>query len=248
MMIQLKNVHKSFGIQHVLRGVNLEIEEGKITSIMGPSGEGKSVTLKHIIGLLKPDQGDVFIDGEEITAMNEQELNAMRRKIGMLFQDAALFDYMNVFENVSFPLYEHTNLGDEEIEHRVVEKLKEVGLTDINHKLPNELSGGMRKRVGLARALMLDPKILLFDEPTTGLDPIITAQIADLIYETQERHGVTIAMISHDLYLSYKVADQIAMLYKGQIIEYTSPQGFRQSNHPFVRKFLEAQETAEAAK
>jgi len=240
-MIEVRNLHKSFQTQKVLDGVNLSIEAGKITAIMGPSGTGKSVLLKHIIGLLRPDEGEIIVDGENIFALSTDELNRVRRKFGMLFQDAALFDDMNVFENVSFPLYEHTNLSDEEVAQRVAEKLEEVGLEEINHKLPAELSGGMRKRVGLARALILDPKILLFDEPTTGLDPIISDQIADLILETHRRHNVTAVLISHDLQLSYRVANQIAMLYDGKIIEFAAPEQFRHSKQPFVRHFIDVQ-------
>lgn len=246
-MIEIRNLHKSFNSQHVLRGINLSIEANKCTVIMGPSGEGKSVLLKHLIGLLRPDQGEIFVEGEEISRLRQGAMNKVRRKFGMLFQDAALFDDMDVFENVSFPLYEHTQLSDEEIEAKVAEKLEEVGLRDVNHKLPNELSGGMRKRVGLARALVLDPKILLFDEPTTGLDPIITDQIAELIEETHKRHKVTAVVISHDLALSYRIGHGIAMLYQGKIIEYSTPDQFRRSEHPFVRQFLQAQTKADQA-
>ncbi len=240
-LIEIRNLHKTFGTQKVLAGVNLSIEAGKITVIMGPSGTGKSVMLKHLIGLLRPDQGEILLEGENIVGLPNKEMNIVRRKFGMLFQDAALFDDMNVFENVSFPLYEHTEMKDAEILDQVVEKLSEVGLTDINHKLPNELSGGMRKRVGLARALMLNPKILLFDEPTTGLDPIITDQIAELIETTHQRHEVTAVVISHDLSLSFRLANQISMLYEGKIIESGTPEQFRRSKHPFVRQFIDVQ-------
>ncbi len=240
-MIEVLNVSKAFGTQQVLDELNISIEEGKITAIMGPSGTGKSVTLKLLMGLLKPDRGEIVVDSQEITHMSAHELNKIRRKFGMLFQDAALFDDMNVFENVSFPLYEHTRLSDEEISRRVEDKLIEVGLENVNDKLPAELSGGMRKRVGLARALMLDPKILLFDEPTTGLDPIITSQIAELILKTHHRHKMTIVLISHDLSLSYRVADYIGMLYRGKIVEFSTPGLFRQSKQPFVQQFIGAQ-------
>ncbi|HLG20000.1 MAG TPA: ABC transporter ATP-binding protein [Bdellovibrionota bacterium] len=240
-MIEIRNVFKSFREQRVLSGVDLTIEDGKITSIMGSSGVGKSVLLKHLIGLIHPDRGEIFVDGEEITHLPSKEMNRIRRKFGMLFQDAALFDDMTVFENVSFPLFEHTQLSDQEIEGRVTAMLEEVGLVGIEEKLPNELSGGMRKRVGLARALMLDPKILLFDEPTTGLDPIITSQITELIRETHRRHKVTVVLISHDLALSYDLADKIAMLHEGKIVEVAPPTEFRRSRHPFVRQFIETQ-------
>jgi phospholipid/cholesterol/gamma-HCH transport system ATP-binding protein len=239
-MIEIRNLYKSFDNQQVLRGLNLSIPEGSIVAIMGPSGEGKSVTLKQVMGLIQPDSGEIWIEGENIIDLSENEMNRIRRKMGMLFQDAALFDDMDVFENVSFPLYEHTNFSDHEIERRVEEMLNEVGLQNVNDKLPNELSGGMRKRVGLARAMVLDPKILLFDEPTTGLDPIITEQIAELILSTHALHKTTILMISHDLALSYKIAQKVAMLYQGQIVEYVAPRELEHSKHPFVKKFLEA--------
>ncbi len=239
-MIEIRNLYKSFGPLKVIEGLDLSVEAGKITSIMGPSGEGKSVLLKHIIGLLKPDRGEVWVDGEEVSHLKQVEMDRVRRKIGMLFQDAALFDDMDVFENVSFPLYEHTDFSDAQIEKIVHERLEEVGLTDIDHRLSDELSGGMRKRVGLARALVLEPKILLFDEPTTGLDPIITEQITALIQKTHAHRRVTIVLISHDLPLSYRIADRIAMLYKGRIVEDLTPEEFRHSRHPFVRQFIEA--------
>ncbi|MFH1017903.1 MAG: ABC transporter ATP-binding protein [Pseudomonadota bacterium] len=239
-MIEIRNLHKSFGSLLVLDGVNLSIEAGKVTSIMGPSGEGKSVLLKHLIGLFKPDRGEIFVDGEEVTALRPAQMDRVRRKIGMLFQEAALFDDMDVFENVSFPLYEHTDFSDGKIEKIVHERLEEVGLEDVDSRFPDELSGGMRKRVGLARALVLEPKILLFNEPTTGLDPIMNEQITELIRETHAHRKVTIVLISHDLPLSYRIADRIAMLYKGQIVENLTPEEFRRSRHPFVRQFIEA--------
>jgi phospholipid/cholesterol/gamma-HCH transport system ATP-binding protein len=245
-MIQIRNLRKSFGRQQVLDGLDLSVEKGKVTSIMGPSGVGKSVLLKLTIGILKPDGGEIHVDGQEITKLPLDHLNLVRRKFGMLFQDGALFDDMNVFENVSFPLYEHTRHSDTEIERIVKEKLLEVGLENINHKYPDELSGGMRKRVGLARALVLDPKILLFDEPTTGLDPIMTDQIVQLVLETHRRHGMTILMISHDLALSYRVAHKVGMLYRGKLVEYADPEQFRRSEHPFVREFLQAQASHES--
>lgn len=242
-MIQYKNVTKTFGAQTVLKNLNLCVEPGKITAIMGPSGAGKSVTLKLLMGLLKPDQGHILVDGQDVTQMSENELKDMRKKFGMLFQDAALFDYMTVLENVGFPLLEHTHLTDAEIEVKVNAMLDEVGLKNINHKLPSELSGGMRKRVGLARALMLEPKIILFDEPTTGLDPITTAQIGDLLLETQSTRNATVLLISHDLPLTHRVADRVAMLYNGEIVELCTPSQLQSSRHPFVQSFLEAQST-----
>lgn len=240
-MIELQKVCKQFGNQVVLDELNLSIEEGKITAIMGPSGVGKSVFLKLLIGLLKPDSGKIYVNGTETSHLTENDMNQVRKKFGMLFQDAALFDDMNVFENVSFPLYEHTKLSDLEVSRLVDKKLKEVGLTDVNHKFPSELSGGMKKRVGLARAIILDPKILLFDEPTTGLDPIMTDQIGELILKTHKLHGMTVVLISHDLAVSYRVAHYIGMLYRGKIVEFSTPEKFRQSRHSFVKEFLNAQ-------
>lgn len=246
-MIHFKNVYKSFGTEEVLRGLSLPVAKGKITVVMGPSGAGKSVMLKLLMGLLKVDSGEILIAGENVCTKNEKDLKNTRKQIGMLFQDGALFDYMTVMDNMAFPLQEHRRLPDETIIAQVEEKLKEVGLEKMSHKLPSELSGGMRKRVGLARALMLDPQVILFDEPTTGLDPITTSQIGELILNTQKSRDATVLMINHDLPLTYKVADVVAMLYKGEIVEICKPQELKNSSHPFVRDFLEAQVRMEKA-
>ncbi|MHB9096627.1 MAG: ABC transporter ATP-binding protein, partial [Syntrophales bacterium] len=185
-MIKLIDLHKSFGKQAVLDGVDLEIEAGKTTVIIGRSGGGKSVLLKHIIGLLRPDEGEVLIDGTDITKLGDRDLNEIRKKFGMLFQEAALFDSMTVGENVAFPLREHTRMKEEEIRRAVADRLRSVGLTGVEGKMPSELSGGMRKRVGLARAIAMQPRIVLFDEPTTGLDPVMAEAINRLIVETQK--------------------------------------------------------------
>lgn len=237
-MIELVNVSKSFGEQKVLDNLNLEIQTEKITVILGQSGAGKSVILKHIIGLLTPDSGQILIDGMDITTLNERALNQVRKNFGMLFQDAALFDSMNVGENVAFPLKEHTRFSKKKIEEIVEEKLRQVGLTNINHKMPSELSGGMRKRVGLARAIALDPKIILFDEPITGLDPIMSDAIDKLITQTQQHTNATCVVISHNIESTMKIAHQVAMLYQGKIIESGSPDQIQQSKHPFIRRFL----------
>lgn len=246
-MIRVKDLHKSFGEQRVLNGITLDIGNETITCIMGYSGTGKSVFLKLLIGLLEADSGSIEVDGEEIVGLSERELDKVRMKYGMLFQDAALFDDMNVFDNVAFPLIEHTELSDQEIAKHVKQKLTEVGLTDIENKMPNELSGGMRKRVGLARALMLDPKIILFDEPTTGLDPITTKQIGDLILKTHQRYPVTFVIISHDLALTNSVADRVVMFNDGRVVEEGTPKEFNNSKEPFTRKFLDAQAKMEHA-
>jgi phospholipid/cholesterol/gamma-HCH transport system ATP-binding protein len=238
--IRIEDLHKSFGGQKVLDGINLEVEAGKITVIIGKSGGGKSVLLKHIIGLLKPDQGEIWIDGTEITELNENNLNAVRKKFGMLFQDAALFDSMDVFDNVAFPLREHTRMAEEEIERVVDDRLRNVGLLAFTQKMPSELSGGMRKRVGLARALVLDPGIILFDEPTSALDPLISLTILDLIKETQRLFQKTYLVISHDILGMFRIADRVAMLSDGKIIEYGTPQEIKKSNNSATKEFLEA--------
>ncbi len=240
-MIRLVNLEKSFGEQKVLDKLNLTIDEGKITVIIGRSGEGKSVLLKHIIGLLRPDAGEIWVDDKEITQLKPRELNKVRRKFGMLFQEAALFDSMTVGENVAFPLHEHTKKKEKEIESLVSTLLKEVGLEGTEEKMPSQLSGGMRKRVGLARALALNPQIVLFDEPTTGLDPIMTEAIAELILETKEKFGITAVVISHDLPLTFKIADEIAMIYQGKIIAKAPPEEFVGTDSEIIQKFLNAQ-------
>jgi phospholipid/cholesterol/gamma-HCH transport system ATP-binding protein len=243
--IRLENLNKSFGSQRVLDELNLEIEPKKITFIIGQSGGGKSVLLKHIIGLIKPDSGRIFIGDKEISGMKEAELNDVRKNFGMLFQEAALFDSMTVGENVAFPLKEHTNLPKHEINKIVQEKLLQVGLKDITEKMPSQLSGGMRKRVGLARAIALDPKIILFDEPTTGLDPIMCDAIDNLIVKTQQLTDATCIVISHDIESTFKIAHRVAMLYKGKIIEYGRPEDIKSSANPVVDSFIRGKSISE---
>jgi len=237
-MIKLVDVHKSFGRQKVLDGLDIEIEEGKTTVIIGRSGGGKSVLLKHIIGLLRPDRGQVLIDGVDITKLNDRELNEIRKKFGMLFQEAALFDSMTVGENVAFPLREHTLMKEKEIWETVAERLHSVGLTGVEAKIPAELSGGMRKRVGLARAIAMRPQIVLFDEPTTGLDPVMTEAINRLILDTQKSFNLTCVVISHDIRSIFEIGHRIAMLYEGRIIEYGTPEELRASRNPVIVQFL----------
>lgn len=237
-MIKLVNVHKSFQGQKVLDGLDLEIPRGKITVIIGASGVGKSVLLKHMIGLLKPDKGKVFIDGVDIGTLSSQQLVELRNKFGMLFQGAALFDSLNVFENVAFPLTEHTRLSASEIKKKVEEKLQIVGLSGIGHKMPSELSGGMRKRVGLARAIILEPEVILYDEPTTGLDPIMTDSVDNLILSMQQKLKITSVVISHDIVSALNIADQIAMIHEGKIIEMGTPEQIKSSKNPIVEKFV----------
>jgi phospholipid/cholesterol/gamma-HCH transport system ATP-binding protein len=219
----------------------LEIPENQITVILGRSGQGKSVLLKHIIGLLRPDEGQVFIDGEEVTNLSGVALNKILRKCGMLFQDAALFDSMDVFDNVAFPLVEHTDLSEQEISKKVVQALDWVGLQGIENRWPDQLSGGMRKRVGLARAIVLEPQVILYDEPTTGLDPITSAQIDQLIVSTQRRLKMTALVISHDLESARTIADKIVMLNRGVILEQGTSKEFFASKNPGVQQFLHGQ-------
>ena len=237
-MIAVVDLHKSFRDNEVLRGVNLEVARGTTTVILGGSGSGKSVLMKHMIGLLRPDSGSIRVDGEAIETLGERELQRIRTKFGMVFQAAALFDSMSVGENVSFPMREHTKLTEAEIAKRVTAKLEVVGLAGVEEKFPAELSGGMRKRVGLARALALDPEIVLYDEPTTGLDPITTDYVDDMILAAKAQLGVTSVVISHDIGSAFKVADRVAVLHEGLIVAEGPPAEVRASKDPFVRKFL----------
>ncbi|MBU4503458.1 MAG: ABC transporter ATP-binding protein [Proteobacteria bacterium] len=237
-MIEIIKISKSFNSQKVLDDLDLNIDPGKITVIIGQSGGGKSVLLKHIIGLIRPDSGQIIIDGIDITNLNDKKLNEVRKKFGMLFQDAALFDSMTVGENVAFPLNEHARLSRKEINKIVDDKLNLVGLENVTHKMPSELSGGMRKRAGLARAIALDPKIVLFDEPTTGLDPIMRESIDKLIVATQERTKATFVVISHDIESTFTIAHKVAMLYQGKIVAVGTPDEIRSSNNSFVRRFI----------
>ena len=234
----LRLVTKRFGEQVVLNHLNLKVPHGKITAVIGPSGEGKSVLLKQMIGLMRPDEGRVVVDGEDISRMRRAELNRVREKFGMLFQNAALFDSQTVFENVAFPLEEKTRLSRGEIRDRVHEALEHVGLKGIDSKYPDELSGGMKKRVGLARALLLDPRIILFDEPTTGLDPIICRAIHQLIHDTHTRYGFTAVIVSHEIPEIYDISDHVATLYRGENISMGSPDDIRKADHPVVRQFV----------
>jgi phospholipid/cholesterol/gamma-HCH transport system ATP-binding protein len=237
-MIEIINLHKSFGTLQVLRGVSLKVEKGESMTVIGGSGSGKSVLLKHIIGLLFPDNGRVIIEGQVLNDLDEYELNEMRKKFGMLFQGAALFDSLTVWENVGFGLKQHTKLSDKEIRKIATEKLALVGLKDVEDKMPSELSGGMKKRVGLARAIAMDPAIILYDEPTTGLDPIMADAINDLIIDLRKKLGVTSVAITHDMHSAYKISDRIAMLYKGQILEVGTPDEIKATQDPVVHQFI----------
>jgi len=236
--IEFVEVHKSFGRNHVLRGLNMGLPEGKISMIIGPSGTGKSVCIKHIVGLLYPDEGDVIVHGRSIPSLSDAELFELRRKFGVLFQDGALFGSLNLYDNVAFPLRQHTEKGEDEIAEIVNRRMREVGLGGEGHKMPNELSGGMRKRAGFARALVLDPEIVLFDEPDSGLDPVRTALLCELIKEVHAENGGCYVVITHDIMSARRVAEHISVLWKGRIVESGPAEELFASENPFVRQFL----------
>jgi phospholipid/cholesterol/gamma-HCH transport system ATP-binding protein len=236
--IEFIDVHKAFGRNQVLRGLNLGIPEGRISMILGPSGTGKSVCIKHMVGLLYPDDGEILVHGESVPSMADEQLFEMRKKFGVLFQDGALFGSMNLYDNVAFPLRQHTDKGEDEIAEIVNRRLNEVGLGDSGEKMPNELSGGMRKRAGFARALVLDPEIVLFDEPDSGLDPVRTALLCELIKEVHAENGGTYVVITHDIMSARRVAEFIAVLWRGRIVESGPAKDLFESSNAFVRQFL----------
>jgi phospholipid/cholesterol/gamma-HCH transport system ATP-binding protein len=236
--IEFVEVHKSFGRNEVLRGLNMGLPDGKISMIIGPSGTGKSVCIKHIVGLLYPDEGDVLVQGRSIPSLSDDELFALRRKFGVLFQDGALFGSLNLYDNVAFPLRQHTEKGEDEIAEIVNRRMREVGLGGEGSKMPNELSGGMRKRAGFARSLVLDPEIVLFDEPDSGLDPVRTALLCELIKEVHAENGGCYVVITHDIMSARRVAEHISVLWKGRIVESGPAEELFASENPFVRQFL----------
>jgi len=236
--VEFVEVHKAFGRNKILRGLNMGIPNNKISMILGPSGTGKSVCIKHMVGLLYPDDGDVLVHGESVPNMPDDDLFEMRKKFGVLFQDGALFGSMNLFDNVCFPLRQHTDKGEDEIGEIVNRRLREVGLEGAADKMPNELSGGMRKRAGFARALVLDPDIVLFDEPDSGLDPVRTALLCELIQEIHEENGGAYVVITHDIMSAKRVAEYIAVLWKGRIVESGPAEELFNSDNQFVRQFL----------
>jgi len=248
--VEFIDCYKRFGRgPHILAGLNMGLPEGMVSMILGPSGTGKSVCIKHMVGLLYPDQGDVLVHGESVPNMADDDLFEMRKKFGLLFQDGALFGSMNLFDNVAFPLRQHTEKGEDEIEEIVMRRLTEVGLADARTKMPNELSGGMRKRAGFARALVLEPDIVLFDEPDSGLDPVRTALLGELILEIhrdamedakekQRQHLPTFCVITHDILTARRVADYINVLWKGRIVEAGPSEDMLNSDNPFIRQFL----------
>ena len=237
-MIDVQDLYKSFNGFPVLKGVSLQMAEGTTTVVLGGSGSGKTVLMKHIMGLFKPDSGRVIVDGQDISTMGRQELSTFRERMGMVFQSAALFDSMTVGDNVAFPLREHGNFKEEEIAEKVKKTLAVVDLHDVEGKYPAELSGGMRKRVGLARAIIRDPKIVLYDEPTTGLDPLTTESVDEMILNARERLKVTSVVISHDIGSAFHIADRIAVINEGRIVEEGAPAHVRKSQEPFTRQFL----------
>ena len=238
--IEVIDLVKQFGRTRILNGCNLGLPDDMISMVLGPSGTGKSVLIKHIVGLLYPDSGDVLVHGESIPNMSDDELFETRKKFGLLFQDGALFGSMNVYDNVCFPLRQHTDKGEEEIDEIVTRRLREVGLAEAHYKMPNELSGGMRKRAGFARALVLDPAIVMFDEPDSGLDPVRTALLCELIREVHAENGGCYLVISHDLSTARRVADFLAVLWKGRIVESGLADELFGSKNEFVSQFLNA--------
>jgi phospholipid/cholesterol/gamma-HCH transport system ATP-binding protein len=237
-IIEFRDVHKRFGRLIVLNGVTLRVERGKSLVIIGASGTGKSVLLKHVVGLLRPDEGEVWFDGQRIDVLPERDLMSVRRRIGFLFQMSALFDSLTVEENIAFPLVEHTSKPAEEIRQLVEQKLTMVGLPGIGGKMPAELSGGQKKRVALARAIALNPEVILYDEPTTGLDPVRSDVINELIIKLQRELRVTSIVVTHDMHSAFKVADRIVMLHEGQIVYDGTPHQILEEENPVVRRFV----------
>jgi phospholipid/cholesterol/gamma-HCH transport system ATP-binding protein len=237
-MIHVEELYKRYGDQQVLNGVTFDIRTGSVTTLMGLSGSGKSVLMRHMIGLEKPDRGAILVDGENIVGMKPKQLNRIRRRFGVLFQEDALFDSLSVRENVAFPIREHRNLSEITIQEIVVEKLTNVGMSEHQEKFPAELSGGMRKRVGLARALALEPEIVFFDEPTTGLDPITKSAIYRLIEQTHSESSITYVLVSHDVQGVLEVSDEIMLLFDGRIAGRGSPSEIRDSLDPAVKQFM----------
>jgi len=248
--IRIADLHKAFAAQQVLRGVNLDIERGKINIIIGGSGQGKSVLMKHLMGLLSPDRGHIYVDGQDIIGLSDVAIAKVQRKFGMVFQYAALFDSLNVVENIAFPLIERYRLPKKEVLARVRDLLERLDLAKvpgIEQKFPAELSGGMRKRVGLARALIDRPEILLYDEPTTGLDPIATKNVDQMIRRTADEFGVTSVVISHDMASTFRIADRIAMLYDGVIVASGERSQVMSAPHPVLKEFVETSGTVRFA-
>jgi phospholipid/cholesterol/gamma-HCH transport system ATP-binding protein len=236
--VEVRDLHKKFASQTVLNGVGLQVRQGETVGVLGRSGTGKSVLLKLIVGLQKPDSGSIEIHGEEITEMQPDDLNKVRRKIGYLFQEAALYDSLTLEQNVAFPLRRHNNMPENEQNDRARELLETVGMKDNLKKLPSQISGGMKKRVGLARALALDPDILLFDEPTAGLDPITASEIEELILQLQEEHNTASIVVTHDIHGAKTISDRLALIHEGNVLVEGTFDDLLKSDDPLVRRFL----------
>jgi phospholipid/cholesterol/gamma-HCH transport system ATP-binding protein len=236
--VETRNLHKAFGVSRILNGVDLRVPEGSIAAIMGPSGTGKSVLIKHILGLSKPDAGEVLVRGRALSRMSRGEVIAMRRDIGVMFQDGALFSSMTVYDNVAFPLRQHTDYNDSEVHEIAMEHLEKVGLAHAASRYPSELSGGMKKRAGLARGLALDPGMVLADEPDSGLDPVRTALLGELLVERHAELGGTLLVITHNMMLARRVSDYVAVLWRGRIIASGPAADMWESDDPFIRQFL----------
>lgn len=237
-IISLRGVTKTFGSHTVLKDISFDIPKGRISAILGPSGTGKSVLLKNIIGLLRPDEGEIWVEGEQIVGMGERDLYRVRRKMGVLFQDGALFGSMNVYDNVAFPLREHTKMSESEIRDQVHEKCEMVGLLDHLKKYPGEISGGMKKRAGLARALVTEPDIVLFDEPDSGLDPVRVSYLDELVRKLQEETGSTFFIITHNIPSVMRTADYMGVLFRSGLVQFASRQQIEESENPIIRQFF----------
>ncbi|MGO9203337.1 MAG: ABC transporter ATP-binding protein [Limisphaerales bacterium] len=237
-MIRVEDLWKSFGRQEVLRGVSFEVQRGEFLALIGMSGCGKSVLLKHLVGLLKPDRGRIWVAGQDVEALTAGALQNLRSRIGFVFQSGALFDSMTVYDNVAFPLREQTRLGERDIREKVMGELEVVGLRGAENKFPAQLSGGMVKRVALARTLVRDPEIVLFDEPTTGLDPVVSAAVLELFGSVHKRLKLTGILVSHEIPRIFEVVQKVAMLYQGRIIAVESPERLRASTDPVVGQFV----------
>lgn len=237
-MIEIQDLWKAFGAQQVLRGVNLTVKAGEFVALIGLSGSGKSILLKHVVRLIEPDRGRVLVEGKDLATLSGHRLEELRHRMGYVFQSGALFDSMTVFDNVAFPLHEKTNLTDEAIRQRVMAELEQVGLSGAEEKYPAHLSGGMLKRVALARTLVQDPEIVLFDEPTTGLDPIVANSILQLFDETHKRLKLTGILVSHDLPEIFGIVQKVAMLYDGQVVAMENPAEAMNSSNPVLRQFV----------
>lgn len=240
-MIRLQNIHKSFGATQVLHGIDLHVKKGETLVIVGPSGTGKSVTLQHTLGLLHPDEGEVLIDGADLSSAKGKELKRLRDKFGVLFQSGALINWLSVGDNIALPLMERTKLRDKEIAEKVNHVLTLVGMEGVENKMPSEISGGMKKRAGLARAIVTDPEIILYDEPTSGLDPVLSRKIDKLITDLKRKLKITSIVVTHDMISAFAMADKIAMLHGGKVIEEGTVKEFRNSTNPIVQEFIQAQ-------